>query len=218
MLVLNKESLQQFLDSFYHNNTGLVQLQVFARKKYNETLTASEMPLMNQFIDPSFDSVYKKLRQLEVGLDASLYLDKNSNVIPIDSLAVYLSAKTVDIKKSTVMMINELTESLYKNQYQDLHTLSKRVMSKCMTSNDWMVVDLDVPTLNKEALTLALGNDTCYRVTKTRGGFHVWVNTSQTTNSMWYKQLSTLEGFDTKVNMTPVWGCVQGGFMVDEYK
>ena len=51
---------------------------------------------------------------------------------------------------------------------------------------------------------------------KTRGGFHLLVNLDSVDTlcrKTWYQYLSSLEGVDAKGdNLTPVPGCIQGGF------
>jgi hypothetical protein len=61
-----------------------------------------------------------------------------------------------------------------------------------------------------------LGNQECFKILKTRGGFHLIIELNKIkTKPNWYVKLSNLKHCDVKGtnNLTPVPGCIQGGFI-----
>ena len=192
-------------------------VNLFARSKYCKGIThiGSDKQQVKRIVTKK-EFLFEKIQQLECPLGS---YKQSGKEIPQEALAVYITINPRDLIKAGINTFKKLAELVTKkytgyNPYQiSLSEIQKSVSRKIYYDLDFDNADIEetVGSLNK------LINEDCYRILKTRGGFHGIVELSKVDRKFsetWYKSTTTLAGCDlNRENMLPVCGTFQGGFI-----
>lgn len=221
-IIKDEARLRQFIEwlpELHKKETYYVSLM--ARSKYSTNgfkITGGEIPL-RKFISTK-ELLFSKIKQLEVPIGA---FTDYGRALPEETLVVYITPNPRNIEKATKEAINKLTELVLKpyngyNPYTEVLSKLQVICSRKIHMNfDFDGVDYkDVINTIKEKNILNLDAINCI---KTRGGFHLLVNSSKVQaqySKTWYLGISKIPGWDRKSGSTdgllPIPGCTQGGF------
>ena len=148
-------------------------VNLFARSKYCKGIThiSSDKQQVRRIITKK-EYLFEKIKQLECPLGS---YKQSGKEIPQEALAVYITINPRDLIKAGINTFKKLAELVTKkytgyNPYQiSLSEIQKSVSRKIYYDLDFDNADMDetVRSLNN------LINEDCYRILKTRGGFHV---------------------------------------------
>lgn len=191
-------------------------LCLFARSKYDISgVLKSDKSQLGRTMATK-DRLLDKIKKFEVPLGS--YKIKGTDA-PQESLALYIHTTPRDMKKASIKTVKMILDNIEKDKHQNPKSIALNALqtSKSKTFR----VDFDFDTTDekygaelKNFVTRVTGNKSCFDIVKTRGGYHVLVNPSITTNKMWYQNLSQNPMVDQSGDlMLPVPGCTQGGFV-----
>jgi hypothetical protein len=181
---------------------------LFSRKKYWPEMKPDKSQL-KRFVSTK-ERLFDKISQLESKVDSYKF---DGKPIPNEALALYLMPNPRNLVRATTTAITRLVQFLAdgeKNFNPNQEVLSAIQVSKSRSIYRDYDFDTDtLPDLN------GILNPDSYRVLKTRGGFHVLVETDKVAPE--YKKTFELAlrklGPDVVGDvLLPVPGCVAGGF------
>lgn len=236
MLLTDPNTLHKFFDRVIPDlkENECLLLLLAARKKYCPTLARSEEMLRREVTrEKNWDKFLRKVKKL-VHVD-SLYVDKNGNPIPIDAFGAYIVLDPKDAIKAWIMLQKEMCDLMYqyvcgdKNALVQLKKVDVRWFSCLHRSKSrklyWLV---DIDEKNKEVLdeVLSVLDESVVWVSETRGGYHVIVRANERVAKLMFKESvfdRISEEFEVTIEihkepMTPLPGCLQGGFVVREVR
>jgi hypothetical protein len=186
---------------------------LFARKKYCQSIPwpGSDKTQLKRFTATKENLLFK-LRQLECPLGS---FEIKGQAIPQDALALYLHVNPRDLWKATIKSIGQLAKVIEcdgktSNPHQEVLSEIQRSHGK----KKYVVFDLDEKDQTKLRTIYETVDGHC-EVMETRGGYHIFVPTAKArdiTDKRWYNKVAELCDV-TGDNMSPVPGCVQGGFV-----
>lgn len=186
---------------------------LFGRKKYCQSIPwpGSDKTQLKRFTATKENLIYK-IRQMECPIGA---FEIKGQSIPQDALALYLHVNPRDLWKATIKSIGQLAKVIEcdgktSNPHQEVLSEIQRSHGK----KKYVIFDLDEKDSGKlqRILDIVEGHA---EVMETRGGYHIFVPTSKTnqiTNKKWYNTIAEMCDV-TGDNMSPVPGCIQGGFV-----
>lgn len=162
-----------------------------------------------------------KLRQLECSLGA--YRDKG-HPIPQEALGVYISVNPRSYRKAGLRLIRDIAEQVEKENQFNPHQLALSNLQTTASRRPFFDIDIDlVEGENRKDIMVFVREAVGEAVTfvHTRGGLHALIETAKLNPEQaktWYNAIArqTLfkSGFDMiGDNLTPLPGCVQGGFV-----
>lgn len=185
---------------------------LFARKKYCGDMPwpGGDKTQLKRFTAHKGNLIHK-IRQMECPIGS--YEIKGQS-IPQEALALYLHINPRNLWKATIRSIGQLAKVVEcdgrtSNPHQEV--LSE--IQKAHGKKKYVIFDLDEKNWDTLAQIIKIVDDHA-EVMETRGGFHIFVPTSKTnliTNKQWYKYVAEFCDV-TGDSMSPVPGCVQGGF------
>ena len=186
---------------------------LFARKKYDKTLqtTASDKMQLKRLLCTKEDMI-KKIKQLEI--DEGLYHLKD-RVATQKSLSIYITPSPRCMIKANKDLLIRLAKAVSnQNFYKNIHA---EALSCVQRSRSYAyVVDFDI---DDKSIDLSLMDDImtrdCYEILETRGGYHILVNPSMSSNFRdWHSKIKKTFPCDiTGDQMIPIPGCTQGEFI-----
>lgn len=159
--------------------------------------------------------LYEKIWRLETPLGS---YSRDGAVASQECLAVYISINPKSlIKANQAILVEVATRFSNSDVYFNPITLcNTQIHHGCDRK---FVVDFDFDGVTVAVLpqiASILPNPAMYRVLATRGGFHllVMLDKVRELRSNWYTAITTMPFCDAKgsKSLTPVPGCVQGGF------
>lgn len=185
---------------------------LFARKKYcvNIPWPGSDKSQLKRFTATKENLLYK-IQQMECPIGS--YEIKGA-AIPQEALALYLHINPRDMWRATLRSIGQLAKVIEcdgkrSNPHQEVLSEIQKAASK----KRYVIFDLDDKDVDKLTACLNIVEWKA-QVMETRGGYHIFVPTSETksiADKKWYTKIS--EYCDvTGDNMSPIPGCTQGGF------
>lgn len=202
--------IYEFLPDLAANETFYVAL--FARNKYWPDCPSSVGQLKR--FTSNKKNLYDKLKQLECPLGA--YKVKGVSV-PQEALALYITPNPRNFesaaKNGLISLVNRITKPYDGyNPHQDLMSAIQQSAGK----KKWVQFDIDNPEINFDLINYIVGAD-AYRIIKTRGGYHVFVEAKKVKvehAKNWYLSMKQIPGCDVSGDeLTPIPGCIQGGFI-----
>lgn len=187
-------------------------LSLFGRKKYTSAPLKSDKTQLRRFT-ANKDNIIQKIRQLEVGL--GLYLSGDV-AVPEESLALYINPNPRDMLKATREVARKsLDLCLSEHHGYNIHAEALSCIQRAKPQRaQWQDFDIDDSSFDLNILKKILNND-CYRVLKTRGGFHVLVEPRKVSGEYkktYYKNMLKYTD-QVKDNMLPCPGVCQGEFV-----
>lgn len=220
-VILDEEKLKSFIDwlpELHKKETYYVCL--FARGKYTEQMKINGGQLqLRRFISKK-EFLFQKIMQLEVPYGA---FTNNGVPIPQESLALYINPNPRNIEKASRKAVIKLTHLVlesyngynpYTEILSEMQVATGRKVNMNFDFDDVEISDTIAKIKENNILNLDVIN-----VVKTRGGFHLLIETEKIHNQYkksWYLQMTRLPGWDKKSGSTdglmPVPGCTQGGF------
>lgn len=221
-IIHDDDEIKRFIDMLPDDKDGTYYLQLLARKKF----------LPNGFLEPKDDEfpiyrvlckkdeIFKNIKKMEVKLGGFIYNDKE---VPNYSTGVYITMNPVSTKSSYLKTINNLTKSIFNNNYNitpDRLALKSSVSMKdtsvpLYTKKNFLDMDYDFKEegyLEKliDAFDKEIGSK-YYNIIESLNGYHFIINNAkEAKNKKWYLILSNLEHFDDIVTYTPIPGTYLG--------
>jgi len=215
-IITDESKLKEFIDWLPElKNHETFYVTLLARNKYSDMIKSNKAQLKR------FTSVKKyllnKIRQLECAIGN--YKQDDDQPIPQEALALYINPNPRDLERATKNALVKFAELITKpyNGYNPHQEVLSQIQQTC-TRKIYFDLDFDgVDTMSTLDQVEQLINSDCYKVLKTRGGFHILIELAKIEKKYektWYHHLTTLGGCDIKGdNLIPVPGCTQGGFM-----
>lgn len=190
---------------------------LFARKKYCKSIPwpGTDKTQLKRFTAKKYNLLYK-IRQLECPVGS---YEIRGQEIPQDALALYLQINPRNLWKATIRSIGQLAkviESNGKNANPHQEILSE--IQRSSSKKKYIIFDLDEKSVDKLKECIAIVGNNC-EVIETRGGYHILVIADKMRNfpnKKWYNDLQAKCDV-TGDNLSPVPGCIQGGFMPIKY-
>lgn len=194
-------------------------LSLLARSKYCTGINhiSSDKQQLKRIVSTK-EFLFDKIKQLECELGS--YKQKH-NPIPAEALALYISVNPRDMYKAgknTLIKLADLITKPYAGWNVQQEAISE--IQKSCSRKIYMDLDFDISEIYYEDLISSINtfiNIDCYKVLKTRGGFHILIELSKIEpqySKTWYKNVTILNGIDIKGdNLIPVVGCSQGMYV-----
>ena len=213
-IINNEEELDKFISLLPDNDIdGTYYITLFARKKYapNSNLKSDKAQLKT--LVAKKERIKQKIKQLEVKIGA--YTTDDGQPIPEESLALYITPNPRSFKKAN----KEIVRTIFGNLLEGIHINPKVVtFSKLQTAQaekKFVIFDVDYSEKNeyKQAeflKTVAWKLGYTPLIIKTRGGFHILVEPSKTTEKVWHQNISVMADQIGDL-LSPIPGCIQGG-------
>ena len=211
-IIKDEKKLKDFIDWLPELKTNeKYYLSLFARKKYSSDIKSNDKAQLKRFVTDK-SRMFDKIRQLECKIGS--YKLKETGV-PQESLALYINPNPRDMMKATFQMAKKAID-LIENQSQNynIHAEALSCIQKSKSKSyfcdfDIDDVDADISKM-KEILPSA-----SYNILKTRGGYHILVNTSLAPKNIeWHKKIRQTFTIDQIGDqLIPIVGCVQGDYV-----
>ncbi len=238
-LMKNEEETKKFIEKVLQplNNDEVYIAVLTARKKYCSTISSS-MEVVSRDIIRNNDTnkILRKLRKMSVV--ENLYVDKNGDIIPIEAFSLYILPEP----RSMLKAYNEFNKDINNWIYNDLVSETKNLelyrrldtklfsaIHRSKSKSNYFILDVDKK--DEELLSHIIENirdnaveDKFIRwVSETHGGYHIILDRNEMTGKFIHfiktNEKSKLSDVEIrKETMTPIVGCLQGGFIVKEYK
>lgn len=189
---------------------------LFARSKYDTSgLMKSDKSQLARGVSCK-DRLYNKIKKLEVKKGT---YDIKGISIPQNTLALYIHPNPRSMKKASLLTARMILDNIGKDRYQNPKSISLNALQ--VSKSRTIVVDFDFDVANldydghiKDIAYETLGNDECYKIVRTRGGYHILIDPTKTTEKNWHQNISKNKLVDQSGDLLlPVPGCVQGGFV-----
>lgn len=206
-------------------------MMLAARKKYYSGLARSEECLRREVLRyKDWNNFLRKVKRLTMVKD--LYVDEDGKEIPMDAFAAYIVLDTKNAVKAWIMLQKEMSDKLYQLALGDETVLDafRKVDVRwfsCLHRSKgrklyWLI---DIDAKSKDVLcgvVDAVEKHNVVWVSETRGGYHVIVKANDMSARSIFreKRIERIEeeyGVAIEVHkepMTPLPGCLQGGFVV----
>ena len=185
---------------------------LFMRKKYCKDVPwiKSDKGQLKRFTSTK-EKLYDKIAQLECKIGAFTF---DGNVVPQESLALYITPNPRDLWKATVRSIGQLAKVLECNgRNSNPHQEVMSEIQKCVGKRKYVMFDIDDKDIDKLQNTIRVVDGLC-DVVETRGGYHVFVHKDkipQIKQKMWYQTIAEYSDVTGDMMTCPV-GTHQGGF------
>lgn len=201
---------------------------LFARKKYSDdTRFKADKTQLKRLIVNKQDLIIE-LKKLEVAIGLYMF---DGIVIPPDMLAVYINPNPRSMSKASLEMLSKMADNLKKGQpLRNPKSEAMNCIQVTPSHKQFFDIDIDAkPNERVEATDIfkwitdnEIINFDCIKMIKTRGGFHLLINTSLIQDAYvkrWYQGFTRIYvqdlGFDVMMNsdnLIPIPGCTQGGY------
>ena len=123
------------------------------------------------------------------------------------------------MKKSSIKTCKLLLDNIEKDRYQNPKSIALNAIQVSKGTTYFVDFDFDIQNKDfdrhiKDIVFEATGNEDCFNIVKTRGGYHVLIDPSKTTEKRWYQNMTENKLIDQKGDLLlPVVGCCQGDFV-----
>ena len=216
-IIQDEAAFKKFVDFLpILENNEKYYYSLFARKKYvpNSNIKADKGQLKSGV--STKERLFNKIKKLEVELGS---YDVGGIEVPQESLALYITPNPRSMKKASIKTLKDLADNIGKDIYQNPQSVSLNAIQ--ISKSRTVFVDFDFDVVNKsydkyiiDIIYENTGNMDCFNIIKTRGGYHVLIDPSKTTNKKWYQNVINNKNVDQKGDLLlPVVGCAQGGFI-----
>lgn len=198
-------------------------LCLFCRHKYAASFpNTRDSGQLSRVAARNKQEIKEKLRRMECPVGS---YSRDGVVAPQEGLAVYISLNPRSLIKANKFLLVELAKRAADGQL-DFNPMSLATTAIHNAAGRKFFVDFDFDNVDprdyRKQIAFALPDPVSYKVLRTRGGFHLLVLLEHVKgNKKWYPAIAGLPHCDVRGadTLTPVAGCVQGGFVphfVDE--
>lgn len=232
MIIVDEMELDEFIDFLPELKDGeAYYISLMARSKYlkgtqYESLIKGDRSKLKRAIATDKKRIKQKIRQMESAMGT--YDDDKGNVIPQESLALYITVNPRNLKMASKNLGKSILDALAEGKYLNPHTESLKAIQTSKSERRYLEYDFDVDKRIISAIDLkneiveATGLTSDYFViVETRGGYHVLINTSKMKGlkfnwnvpfvELWKKYSTDVDNGGDQ--MIPVPGTFQGGFV-----
>ena len=215
-IITDEAKLDEFI-SFLPDieDTEIYYLCLFGRHKYaKEFPNTKDSGQLARFVSRKSD-LKEKIKRLESPLNS---YSRDGIIAPQEALAVYIGLNPRSLIKANKKLLVELATRIAEGDVS-FNPISAATTEIHRATSRKFFVDFDYddaePADHRSTIESVLPQ-AAYRILKTRGGFHLIVELSKINGAFkeWHKTLASLPNCDVRGtnNLTPVPGCVQGGF------
>lgn len=217
-IVADEARLKEFIEwlpNLTASETFYVSL--FARKKYcvGENNLKADKAQLKRFLSTK-EYLFDKIKQLECEFGS---YKESGQPIQQESLALYIMPNPRCHEKVAKEVLKDMANKItapyngYNVHASVMSEYQKTASRKVYIDFDYDNVDYnDVVEIIKDKI-----NFDTISIVKTRGGFHILVETGKVHKQYaksWYNSLCAISGCDMRGdNLLPVVGCYQGGFV-----
>ena len=216
-VIKDEEAFRKFIDWLPDTN-GDEQFYyaLFSRKKYDVTRTLKADKAQVARGTATKDRLYDKIKKLEVLLGTY----KIGNVeIPENTLALYITPNPRCMRKASLKTAKMILDNIDKGIVRNPKAIALDAVQ--VSKSRTVFVDFDFDIRNSDfdrhifdILVEATGNEHCFDIIRTKGGYHTLVRPSQTINKNWHQNISINKSIDQSGDLLlPMVGCVQGDFV-----
>jgi len=209
-IILNEDKLRKFIEWLPDLEVNeKYYLCLFSRKKYSHEIKSNDKTQIKRFVSNK-DRIFDKIKQLEC--EVGSYKLRNSNV-PQDSLVLYINPNPRNMLKATFQLAKKAI-TLIEGQSQNYNIHAEALSCIQRSKSKSRFCDFDVDDENAELNVLKkIFPKKCYDILKTRGGYHILVNTKLAPKIKWHEEIRKKFNVDNIGDqLIPVVGCTQGGF------
>jgi hypothetical protein len=160
--------------------------------------------------------IKEKIRRMEVPLGS---YSRDGVVAPQEGIALYISLNPRSLIKANKWLLVEMAKRAADGN-MDFNPMTLATTAVHNAGDRKFFVDFDFdnvdPADHRILIEQALPDQDSYKILKTRGGFHLLVMLDRVKgNKKWYPNVTKLPNCDVRGSdtLTPVAGCVQGGFV-----
>ena len=184
-------------------------LALFARSKYDNTGVLKSDKSQLARTTSTKERLFDKIKKMEVPVGT--YKINGVEEIPMDTLALYIHPTPRSMKNASIKTAKTILDNIAKDKYQNPKSIALNAIQVSKTKTFRVDFDfdtgMDVRDL-KRIVEESVGNDNCFDIIQTRGGFHVLVNPIKTSNKRWHQNLSAYTTVDQSGDLLlPVVGC-----------
>lgn len=213
-IVANEDRLRNFIDWLPHLKKDEVFYGVLmARRKYSEIVknVKSDSEQLARFYSTK-EELFDKIKQLEVPLGS--YKLKGV-VMPNESLVFYINPNPRSLKKAIKACMYDFVSAFAENK-EYFNPLQNVLTNVHREHNKLQIIGFDYDHTEYPSIIETFVNKESLTVTKTKGGFHIFVNKSKLDrkyNNSFYNNIGNLPHIDITGDFeTVACGCYQGGF------
>lgn len=217
-IITDIEKLEQFINWLPNlEKDEVFYFALFARKKYLrkdqvDLLKSDKAQLARG--TATKDRLISKIKKLEVPLGTYTIGDKP---VPENTLALYITPNPRCLRRASLKTAKMVLEDIDKGRVRNPKAIAMDAIQ--VSKSKTFIVDFDFDIVNEnydkhigDIVYEATGNEDCFNILKTRGGYHVLVDPSLATDKKWYQNLTKNNNIDqTGDLLLPVAGCIQGG-------
>lgn len=217
-IIKDEEKLKEFIEWLPNlNDNEQFYLALFERSKYDKSNILKSDKSQLARTTSTKDRLFDKIRKMEVPVGT--YKINGVEEIPMDTLALYIHPTPRNMKSASIKTAKMILDNIDKNKYQNPKSVALNAIQ--VSKSGVFRVDFDFDIINehydkhiKDIAYESTGNIDCFDIIKTKGGYHVLVDPSKTTEKRWYQNLVSNKNVDQSGDLLlPVVGCVQGDFV-----
>jgi len=215
-IIKDEGKLKGFIDWLPNLKDGeQFYLALFARSKYGNTGVLKSDKSQLARTTSTKERLFDKIKKMEVPVGT--YKINGVEEIPMNTLALYIHPTPRSMKNASIKTAKTILDNIAKDKYQNPKSIALNAIQVSKTKTFRVDFDFDTGmdvTDLKRIVEESVGNDNCFDIIQTRGGFHVLVNPIKTSNKRWYQNLSAYTTVDQSGDLLlPVVGCCQGDFI-----
>ena len=219
-IIQDEQKLLEFIEMLPDlEKSEMYYVALFARKKYDNVLKSDKSQIKR--FTATKDRLFQKIKQLEVVVGA---YQSDGIEISQKSLALYIMPNPRCLKKSSAELIISIAKDLRDGTFHNPQSEALTAIQKSCSRKVYCDVDVDLedhalmPQIMEDIKTHI--NEDCLTFVKTRGGFHVLIETSKVEkkySKSWY--VNIVQKYADKTmskpmdNLLPVPGTCQGDFI-----
>jgi len=225
-IIADETKLRSFIDWLPELQQGeTYYVCLFSRSKYctGTTHIRSDKAQLKRFTCNK-EFLFQKLKQLECAVGSYMVKDV---IAPQESLAVYISPNPRSFERAAKNGLKKLAELITKeyngyNPHQEIMSEIQKAKSRTVFVDFDFDVQPEFQIADFYPELKYIINQDAVNILKTRGGYHVLVETDKIKDKYkksWYNRLNELQSLYSSDhnnygdNMIPIAGCYQGGFV-----
>ncbi|MAX51431.1 MAG: hypothetical protein CMH22_05585 [Methylophaga sp.] len=216
-IIKDEDKLKKFIEWLPNLKDGeQFYLALFARSKYDKTNILKSDKSQLARTTSTKDRLFDKIRKMECPVGS--YKINGVEDIPLDTLALYIHPTPRSMKNASIKTAKMILDNIGKDRYQNPKSIALNAIQVSKSGSFRVDFDFDISNKNydkhiKDIVYEATGNIDCFDIVQTKGGYHVLVDPSKTTEKRWYQNMMSNKNVDQAGDLLlPVPGCCQGDF------